>query len=154
MDFTSSQTANVTDELFHSDDFYPDIHTREYQKLMLTDSKLTPERLRHAITNAIIEVNRELADWRQSQITAGFTSIYQVPADYINNDNALVLLYRRAVYSHTKANLTERYRDMGTTNSGEKKAEALATTIDNLWRDVQWAIQRIKGQSHNIIELI
>lgn len=154
MDFTSTQSQSITDEVFHSGDFFPDIHAQDYQQSMLTDGKVTPERLRHAITNAIIEINRELANWRQTQITNGHVSMDKVPADFINDDSELVLLYRRAVYSQTKANLTERYRDVDTTNSGEKKAEGLGTTIDELWRDVQWAIQRIKGQSNNIVELI
>nr|WP_282559396.1 head completion/stabilization protein [Providencia alcalifaciens] len=121
---------------------------------MLTDGKLTPERLKHAITTAIIEINRELSAWRQSQIEKGYASMDKIPAEFVNTESELVLLYRRAVYSQTKANLTERYRDVDTTNSGEKKAEGLGTTIDELWRDVQWAIQRIKGESHNIVELI
>ncbi|MTC47887.1 head protein [Providencia sp. wls1922] len=154
MDFTSSQSQNITDEVFHSGDFFPDIHALDYQKFMLTDGKLTPERLKHAITNAIIEINRELSAWRQSQIEKGYASMDQIPAEFVNAESELVLLYRRAVYSQTKANLTERYRDVDTTNSGEKKAEGLGTTIDELWRDVQWAIQRIKGESHNIVELI
>lgn len=154
MDFTSSQSQNITDEVFHSGDFFPDIHALDYQKSMLTDGKLTPERLKHAITNAIIEINRELSVWRQSQIEKGYVSMDKIPAEFVNTESELVLLYRRAVYSQTKANLTERYRDVDTTNSGEKKAEGLGTTIDELWRDVQWAIQRIKGESHNIVELI
>ncbi|MBG5882287.1 head completion/stabilization protein [Providencia alcalifaciens] len=154
MDFTSSQSQNITDEIFHSGDFFPDIHALDYQKSMLTDGKLTPERLKHAITTAIIEINRELSAWRQSQIEKGYASMDKIPAEFVNTESELVLLYRRAVYSQTKANLTERYRDVDTTNSGEKKAEGLGTTIDELWRDVQWAIQRIKGESHNIVELI
>lgn len=154
MDFTSSQSQNLTDEVFHSGDFFPDIHALDYQKSMLTDGKLTPERLKHAITNAIIEINRELSAWRQSQIEKGYASMDKIPAEFVNTESELVLLYRRAVYSQTKANLIERYRDVDTTNSGEKKAEGLGTTIDELWRDVQWAIQRIKGESHNIVELI
>ncbi|WP_265497593.1 MULTISPECIES: head completion/stabilization protein [Providencia] len=154
MDFTSSQSQNITDEVFHSGDFFPDIHALDYQKSMLTDGKLTPERLKHAITTAIIEINRELSAWRQSQIEKGYASMDKIPAEFVNTESELVLLYRRAVYSQTKANLTERYRDVDTTNSGEKKAEGLGTTIDELWRDVQWAIQRIKGESHNIVELI
>lgn len=154
MDFTSSQSQNLTDEVFHSGDFFPDIHALDYQKSMLTDGKLTPERLKHAITNAIIEINRELSAWRQSQIEKDYASMDKIPAEFVNTESELVLLYRRAVYSQTKANLTERYRDVDTTNSGERKAEGLGTTIDELWRDVQWAIQRIKGESHNIVELI
>ncbi|HCT8190972.1 TPA: head completion/stabilization protein [Morganella morganii] len=154
MDFTSDKTTDIPDETLSSGDFFPDISLRHYQQSVLTDGKVTTERLRHALVNAITEVNRELAGWKQSQIAAGFTSLEAVPADHINNDSELVLLYRRAVYSGAKATLTERYRDTDTTDSGEKKAAALSETVDDLHRDMQWAIQRIKGESHNICELI
>lgn len=154
MDFTSDKTTDIPDETLNSGDFFPDISLRHYQQSVLTDGKVTTERLRHALVNAMIEVNRELSAWKQSQIAAGFTSLEAVPADHINNDSELMLLYRRAVYSEAKANLTERYRDTDTTDSGEKKAAALGETTDDLRRDVQWAIQRIKGESHNICELI
>lgn len=154
MDFISDKTTDVPDETLSSGDFFPDISLRNYQLSMLTDGKVTTERLRHALVNAMIEVNRELSAWKRSQIAAGFTSLAAVPADHINNDSELILLYRRAVYSEAKANLTERYRDTDTTGSGEKKAAALGETVDDLRRDVQWAIQRIKGESHNICELI
>ncbi|MEM7874276.1 head completion/stabilization protein [Morganella morganii] len=154
MDFTSDKTTDIPDETLSSGDFFPDISLRDYQLAVLTDGKVTTERLKHTIITAMIEVNRELADWKQALIAAGFMSMAAIPADHISNESELVLLYRRAVYNHAKAGLTERYRDTDTTDSGEKKASALGETIDDLRRDVQWAIQRIKGESHNICELI
>ena len=154
MDFTSDKTTDIADETLSSGDFFPDISLRHYQQSMLTDGKITTERLRHALVNAITEVNRELAGWKQSQTAAGFISMSAIPVGHISNESELVLLYRRAVYSGVKATLTERYRDTDTTDSGEKKAAALSETVDDLWRDMQWAIQRIKGESHNICELI
>ncbi|MGJ7099373.1 head completion/stabilization protein [Morganella morganii] len=154
MDFTSDKTTDITDETLSSGDFFPDISLRHYQLSVLTDGKVTTERLRHALVNAMIEINRELSGWKQSQTAAGFMSMAAIPADHISNESELVLLYRRAVYSGAKATLTERYRDTDTTDSGEKKAAALSETVDDLWRDMQWAIQRIKGESHNICELI
>ncbi|HEO9688098.1 TPA: head completion/stabilization protein [Morganella morganii subsp. morganii] len=154
MDFTSDKTTDIADETLSSGDFFPDISLRHYQQSMLTDGKVTTERLRHALVNAITEVNRELAGWKRSQTAAGFASLEAVPSGHINNDSELMLLYRRSVYSGAKATLTERYRDTDTTDSGEKKAAALSETVDDLWRDMQWTIQRIKGESHNICELI
>lgn len=154
MDFTSDKITDIPDETLSSGDFFPDISLRHYQQSMLTDGKVTTERLRHALVNAMIEINRELSGWKQSQTAAGFMSMAAIPADHIGNESELVLLYRWAVYSGTKADLTERYRDTDTTDSGEKKAAALGGTVDDLRRDVQWAIQRIKGESHNICELI
>lgn len=154
MDFISDTQTDIPDETLSNGDFFPDISLRNYQSAVLTDGKVTAERLKHALINAMIEINRELSGWKQAQITAGHPSMAAVPSDHIANESELVLLYRRAVYSHAKAGLTERYRDTDTTDSGEKKAAALGETVDDIRRDVQWAIQRIKGESHNICELI
>ncbi len=62
--------------------------------------------------------------------------------------------YRRAVYSITKASLTEHYRDIDTTRDGEKHAEALSTQIDMLWRDARWSIRDILGEDRGLAELV
>ncbi|EMT6384104.1 head completion/stabilization protein [Providencia rettgeri] len=111
-----------------------------------------------ALKNAIIETNRELSRFQQQEIHLGYTTLGAVPASKITHGeidvSELVILYRRAVFSAAKANLIERYRDIDTTPNGSKKADALETNIDDLQRDAIWAIQRIKGTTHNIVELI
>lgn len=154
MDFISPQQRPPTDDSFASDPFYPEISSANFRLSNRVDGTVTDARLCHAIINAIIEVNRELMPFMTTKKAEGFTSLNTIPAMVVNNVSELEILYQRAVFSLTKANLTERYRDIDTTSSGEKKAEALSTTIDELWRDAQWAIQRIKGETHNIVELI
>ncbi|HGN0358389.1 TPA: head completion/stabilization protein [Proteus mirabilis] len=48
----------------------------------------------------------------------------------------------------------ERYRDIDTTAQGNKKADTMTPVIDEVWRDGKWALQRIKGETHNTVELI
>ncbi|WP_323861517.1 head completion/stabilization protein [Xenorhabdus doucetiae] len=121
---------------------------------MRTDGTVTTPRLKQALANAIVEVNRELNRWRLLNIAKGYETLSAIPASRIGQENELVYLYHRAVFCLTKANLTERYRDIDTTQPGSKKADAMETTIDDLWRDAQWALRRIQGQDHGIVELI
>ena len=74
---------------------------------MLTDGKVTPERLKLAVTNAMIEANRELSGWRQSQIAAGFASPDAVPAEYTNDDRKVILRYRDTTDSGESYNICE-----------------------------------------------
>ncbi|WP_272571279.1 MULTISPECIES: head completion/stabilization protein [unclassified Providencia] len=158
MDFVSPEPANEKDETITSGDFWPAINTRAFRESMRVDGTVTQSRLIEALKNAIIETNRELSRFQQQEIHLGYTTLGAVPASKITHGeidvSELVILYRRAVFSAAKANLIERYRDIDTTPNGSKKADALESNIDDLQRDAIWAIQRIKGTTHNIVELI
>ncbi|MEK9499016.1 head completion/stabilization protein [Photorhabdus sp. P32] len=154
MDFISTEPVTDADTTMAGDDFFPAIKISRYRDEMRTDGTVTLERLKQAITNAIVEVNRELNRWRLLNIAKGYHTLNAIPSACINEESELVYLYYRAIFSLTKANLTEHYRDIDTTQTGSKKAEAMETTIDDLWRNAQWAMRRIQGQNHVIVELI
>ncbi|CAM3949736.1 head completion/stabilization protein [Xenorhabdus thuongxuanensis] len=154
MDFTSPEPAIEADEEITSGDFWPSIHTTDFRATMRSDGTVTAGRLIGALKNAVIETNRELASWQLQEISRGYHTLESVPASQISHESELVYLYRRAVYCTAKASLNERYRDIDTTSDGAKKADMLDPTIDDLRRDAVWAIQRIKGTTHNIVALI
>ncbi|NRN27112.1 head completion/stabilization protein [Photorhabdus heterorhabditis] len=154
MDFISTTSATDKQATMTSVPFFPAIEISRYRDEMRTDGTVTAPRLHQAISNAIVEVNRELNHWRLIHIDGGYSSLADIPADTLNGESELVSLYRRAVFCLTKANLIERYRDIDTTQTGSKKAEAMEITIDDLWRDAQWAMRRIQGWDHVIVALI
>ncbi len=158
MEFVSPEPTNEKDETLTSGDFWPAINTLTFRESMRVDGTVTAQRLIEVLKNAIIETNRELADFQRQEIELGYPNLDAVPASKIYEgdigESELVYLYRRAVFSSAKANLTERYRDIDTTPNGNKKADALDPTIEDLQRDSVWAIQRIKGHTHSIVELI
>ena len=158
MDFVSPEQTNEKDEILTSGTFWPEINTRAFRESMRVDGTITQSRLIEALKNAIIETNRELSGFQQQEMSLGYLALSVVPASKITQGEVdvseLVILYRRAVFSAAKASLTERYRDIDTTPNGNKKADALDPNIDDLQRDAIWAIQRIKGPTHNIVELI
>ncbi|WP_340610784.1 head completion/stabilization protein [Xenorhabdus bharatensis] len=154
MDFIAPQPAQDADITLSSDPFYPAVSLGRYRDEMRNDGTVTTPRLKQAMANAIVEANRELHRWHLINIQQGYATLSEVPASRVNGESELIYLYHRAVFCLTKANLTERYRDIDTTASGTKKADTLDSTIDDLWRDAQWALRRIQGQDHAIVELI
>ncbi|WP_272684623.1 head completion/stabilization protein [Providencia sp. PROV130] len=158
MDFVSPEPANENDEILKVGSFFPEINTRTFRDSMRVDGTVTTKRLIEALTNAMIETNRELVNFQHHEMSLCYSTLESVPASKVYtgeiSESELVYLYRRAVFSTAKANLTERYRDIDTTPNGSKKADALEPNIDDLQRDAIWAIQRIKGTTHNIVELI
>lgn len=141
-------------DIITNNPFWPDLDISEFRAEMRTDGTVTPARLRQAVLTAIAEVNAELFDFKQRQMGAGYTSLAEVPADVIDGESQRLQLYRRAVWCWTKATLTERYRDFDATASGNKKADEMVTTVDDLWRDVNWSLSRLQDKPRMIVELI
>ncbi|MCX9067669.1 head completion/stabilization protein [Citrobacter portucalensis] len=151
---TPEQAPDSGKDIIANTPFWPDLDITEFRAEMRTDGTVTPARLRQAVLTAIAEVNAELHDFRLRQLSAGFTSLAEVPADEIDGESQRLQLYRRAVWCWTKATLTERYRDFDATGSGNKKADELVTTVDDLWRDVNWSLRRLQDKPRMTVELI
>lgn len=137
-----------------SGSFWPELDPVATRAAMRLDGTVTAERLRGALIEGIASVNGQLADWRRQQQDAGHASLSAVPAEEIDGTSILVQRWHRAVQCEAAAILTERYRSFDSTAAGNKKADELDTTVDDLRRDSRWAISDISGQQHTTIELI
>ncbi|MBK4727192.1 head completion/stabilization protein [Pantoea agglomerans] len=134
--------------------FWPEIRLADVRRDMRLNGLVTTDRLKHSTTESVLNINRQLADWRMGQQTEGYASLDSVPSEAINDTTELVFRYRRAVYCAAKALLTEGYRDVDTTGQGEKHAAALTSQIDTLWRDSNFAVRDILGISRGLAELV
>ncbi|HEK6320505.1 TPA: head completion/stabilization protein [Yersinia enterocolitica] len=134
--------------------FWPEISLNHMRKVMRLDGNVTAERLKEAVIEAISNTNGQLRAWRSEQEAAGVMRLEDVESEKVAGESMRVQRYRRAVYSHAKANLTERYRDMDTTGDGNKRADALDPQITDLWRDARWAISDVQGRERGIAELV
>lgn len=134
--------------------FWPAVSPSDCRDVMRIDSSITPERLRAALVAAICDVNADLADWRAKQTAAGSATLTDVPADQIDGSSILLQLYRRAVYSFAKAELTEHYRDYDSTLNASDRADMLDPSIDEYRRQGILAIRQIIGRQRTTVELI
>lgn len=131
--------------------FWPDVEPGTLRTLMRLENTVTPERLRHAALTAISEVNAELYEYRKEQWAAGFTTLASVPAEQLDGQSEKHHYYLRAVSSITTATLYERYRSYDASAKGDRKADALDGTIDELWRDARWSISHLQDKPRCII---
>ncbi|MBN3005571.1 head completion/stabilization protein [Chromobacterium alkanivorans] len=146
--------SQIDGEPIRSGSFWPELDPVATRAAMRLDGTVTAERLRGALIEAIASVNSQLAEWRRSQLTAGYASLADVLADEIDGQSIQVQRWQRAVQCLAAANLTERYRSFDSTAAGHKQADELDTTVDDLRRDGRWAICDIVGRGRSTIELI
>ena len=109
-----------------------------------------PKRVRELMRMA--ETNAELYDYRLRQIAAGFKTLADVPdAEEIDGENVRIFHYLSAVTAMATATLYERYRGVEATGKGDKKADSVETTIDDLWRDMRWSVSRLQDKPRCIV---
>lgn len=140
-----------------NDGFFPDISMPAMRDAMRLDSTVTDARLRPALVDAILSVNRLLRDWQAGHLAAGLQKLDEVPAPKVDGESQLIAHYRRAVYSFAKADIFESYRDYDTTASAltdTKKMEWMDTAPDVQRRNGHWAINDMLGRTHATVELI
>lgn len=149
-----ANTPAPTEATLVNDGFFPDVEPADCRESMRITNDITPARLRDALCGAILATNEDLQAWKATQTLAGFNSLETVPAPTLNKQSVNVVLYQRAVFNFTKAELTDRYRDIDMTQQGGNRADDLAPVIDQYRRQAILAIRQICGRKRSTIELI
>ncbi|EPN1928652.1 head completion/stabilization protein [Cronobacter dublinensis] len=145
--------VNDAGEKVTAGSFWPEIALSDVRLEMRINGAVTTTRLKHVVTEAVIHVSEQLASWQAEQMAAGYASLVAVPAMQVDGQSVKIHRYRRAVFSCARALLLETFRDVDTTgDAGEKRAVALSTQAQDLWRDVRWAIADIRGATRNFTE--
>lgn len=131
--------------------FFPDIDPKRVREEMRLEQTVSTVRLRRAIKTAIAETNAELSKWREYQQDTGYARLEDVPTDKLDGESVRVFHYVNAVCAMTAATLYERYRGVDASAKGDKKADSIDTTIDEMWRDMRWSVARIQDKARCIV---
>lgn len=151
--FIANGTAG-NEATIENDGFWPSIEPAELRARIRLDGTVAEPRLRAAIIAAVLTANDELATWKARQLAAGHATLEDVPAAQVDGKSRLVQLYLRVVACATAAEVAERYRSYDTTAAGNQRADDLTPSIDELRRDVRWAIRDFLGSPRMTVELI
>lgn len=143
-----------TPETEVAQDWFPAIVPADLRAKHRIRDAVTATRWREAIIAAIITVNNDLADWQARQSASGHASLSAIPALMLDGKSRLEFLYLRAVALNAKSEIVERYRDIDMSGTGEKRAEDLDPTPDELRRDAIHAVRDILGKTRTVVDLI
>ncbi|MBC3250967.1 head completion/stabilization protein [Serratia fonticola] len=141
-------------EIVTNDGFWPDIDGEQYRQTARQDGEIPAVRLREALLQGINDANKALRAWKYLQEEQGYATLDQVPAPQIDGESIQVQRYRRAVFAFARAVITEQFRGTDTTHGGEQRAKSLDTTLRDLWRTADWAVNDIMGIPRVTVDLI
>ena len=137
-----------------NDGFWPTVDVQDFAASSRLDGSVSPERMRWALIQGILRINRELQGWQDDQRFHGHSTLTAVPGLQIGGHSAHHHLYLQAVYSEARALLTEHYRDFDTTKSAEQRARSLEPQIDAYRAEARQAISQLTGRPRTVSELI
>lgn len=156
----ASPPAATAEPVIENDGWFPAMDPAAVRGACLLDGTITAARLRPALVDAMLTVNRQLQSWADAQRTQGHASLADVPGPHIAGESARLLHYRRAVHACLQADLAEAYRIQsfmpGGTGAGKQDGvqEALAVRQDDHRRNQHWAVADIVGRTRATVELI
>jgi hypothetical protein len=136
-----------------NDGWWPNIDLTALRKSGRLDGTVTAERLRPAVQMAVVGVNAELAAWKATQVLAGAANLAAVAAGSVDGIKVTEILYLRAISCAVQADLLERYHDVRPPGSNTRDA-LIDPRIDDMRRDMRWAISDLLGLRRSTVELI
>ena len=146
--------ADASIDAIANDGWFPTLSIAATRNAVRLDGTVTAERLRAALVNAMMDVNRQLRSFKAERAALGQASLEAAGAgELVDGKPRLVLLYLRAVMCSAKADLNERYRDFDADAANPRLKDGEPST-DEQRRNAQWAVRDILGQSHVFVELI
>ena len=138
--------------------FFPDIDPDEFRDQLNVDTTVPNARVEAALQLSIIEVNRDLLEWRLVQEELGHTEIIETTStEYGEGEDAVnenKRLYCFAVFHLAKARIIERMRNFDSAGSGHDRADSLEDPIGDHRREARRAVRAIMGETGTVVELI
>lgn len=129
--------------------FWPAISPATLRDIYSLGHDVTPARLKHLVTMAIITTNDELKTFTIAKQKLGNAN-----STDLEDGQRLNTLYKHAIYSTVNAEILDGSRDYDATASGREDADDQEKAIDSQRRNTAITIRSILGLSRSNVELI
>lgn len=151
----NGQTTEYQDTVIENNGFWPNINAGDFEKRRGVPIDLDKESIAYSVAASIAQINIELTDTQTAYMAEGYASANDVPGQpKIADKNLLVILYEKAVFARTKAELLPEYATQQTKDAGENVANSQAEIRDQLLAESQQHIRAIKGESRCGVALL
>lgn len=154
---TAAPPELATDAVVTNDSFWPQLTAKQLRDACRLDGTVSTQRLAHALINAEVEVNRQLADLQAQAIEDGFERLADMPAMQVAGVSVKVHHYTRAVFATVQAHLSEVSRAVDsvvTTAHEGSRLQLLAEVAAEYRRMAHNALNDLRGNNRVTVELL
>ena len=121
----SGRTEEFLDTEVQNDGFFPDLILGDLQEDYRIPTKYQTETIIHHLKVAMDEVNQDLEPLKLDSTTQGITALENLNSIALAGEPVPIIRYKRAVFSKTKALLTQQFASMD-------RRESAARVLDDL----------------------
>jgi len=149
--------------LIHNMLFFPDFYLSDFQSQYESDSTHSNHKQLQQLAIAMQQINRQLLDdmasdsstnWVCEHVRQGYFSLASVPAAFYADKSEKVFQYLSAIFALAKAKLITRYRDIDSTESGQRHAEKIEGSIRYYLQESRESLRLLMGKSRATIDLV
>lgn len=134
--------------------FWPDLDLMEFSINYRVPNDMVADSVKEQLIQAITDINSRLLDWQEQKKKEGHEHLTDVPADTVDNQSILVILYKRAVFSRAKATICRDYPTIDRRTEAENQAKS-ADDIERIYlRNAFEAVRQMMGMNDITVELI
>ena len=150
----SGRPTTLIDQPIANDGFWPDLSLVEFQKGYRLPAEYLVELLVEGITQAMGEVNVDLARRKKQWQRAGIHNVASADPMILEERTFMASSYKRAVYCRAKAFLLQQFVTVNRRDSAENLAKEAPATAETFLAFSQQAVRLIQGRGRVTAELI
>lgn len=142
----SGKPTTLVEQAITNDGFWPDLGVSEFQKGYRLPAEYLVDLLADGITNAMGEVNRDLAKRKAAWQAAGIDNVETADPQVLQERAFYVATYKRAVYCRAKAYLLQQFATVTRRESAANMAKEAPETHEAFLAFSQQAVRLIQGR--------
>lgn len=145
MSFSGKPTTFV-DRPIPNDGFWPDLALAEFQAAYRLPAEFLTELLAEGVTQAMGEVNRDLAKRKAAWQAAGISNVEAADPLVLQERTFYAATYKRAVYCRAKAFLLQQFATVNRRDSAENLGKEAPEQHEVFLSYSQQAVRLIQGR--------
>ncbi|TWC14775.1 head completion protein GPL [Pseudomonas sp. SJZ085] len=142
----SGKPTTLVERAIPNDGFWPDLGVSEFQTGYRLPAEYVVDLLADGITNAMGEVNRDLAKRKAAWQAAGISNVETADTQVLPERAFYAATYKRAVYCRAKAHLLPQFATINRRESAENLAKESTETREVFLSFSQQAVRLIQGR--------
>ena len=142
----SGKPTTLVERAIPNDGFWPDLGVSEFQTGYRLPAEYVVDLLADGITNAMGEVNRDLAKRKAAWQAAGISNVETADTQVLPERAFYAATYKRAVYCRAKAHLLPQFATINRRESAESLAKESTETREVFLSFSQQAVRLIQGR--------
>ncbi|USE39134.1 head completion/stabilization protein [Endozoicomonas sp. SCSIO W0465] len=150
----SGKSTYPPEGLISNQPFWPELNLQDFVVNYRVPNDMNVKTVREHLIQAMTDINLRLSEFRSEYTEMDVVDLANVPAEAIDGESILVILYRRAVFCRAKASICRDFPTIDRREPADNQAKSAPETEAVYLRFADEAIRQMLNLSDITVELI